>query len=161
MVLPSIQTARTKASLPRVLLIRRRLLNYTSPTVRLLRHSRTFSHSTNWTILFAIWRCPRAKKSYWDQDFSRKNVRISSFRCRYQQLALFFRKEDDLVFCYEVDGLINALGIKHDPLERRLFIGCSKLSLKAVSQHNGNQHPSIPVGHAVHMKETYENINSC
>ena len=24
--------------------------------------------------------------------------------------------------------------------------------------HNGNQHPSIPVGHAVHMKETYENL---
>jgi len=24
--------------------------------------------------------------------------------------------------------------------------------------HNGNHRPSIPVGHAVHMKETYENL---
>jgi len=38
-----------------------------------------------------------------------KNVRISSFRSRHQQLAPFFRKEDDPVFCYDVDGLMNAL----------------------------------------------------
>jgi len=62
------------------------------------------------------------------------------------------------VFCYDVDGLMNALGNKHDQQEWRLFIDSSKLSLKAVLLHNGNQHPSIPVGHAVHMKETYENI---
>jgi hypothetical protein len=68
-------------------------------------------------------------------------------------LAPFFRKEDDLVFCYDVDGLMNALGIKHDPQEWRLFIDSSKLSLKAVLLHNGNQHPSIPDGHAVHMKK--------
>ena len=24
--------------------------------------------------------------------------------------------------------------------------------------HNGNQHPTVPVGHAVHMKETYETL---
>jgi len=70
----------------------------------------------------------------------------------------FFRKKGDLVFCYDADGLMNALGIKHDPQEWRLFIDSSKLSLKAVLLHNGNQHPSIPVGHAVHMKESYENL---
>jgi hypothetical protein len=70
----------------------------------------------------------------------------------------FFRKEDNLVFCYDVDGLMNALGIKHDPQEWRLFVDTLKLSLKAVLLHNGNQHPSIPVGHTVHMKETYENL---
>ena len=66
--------------------------------------------------------------------------------------------EDDLVFCCDVDGLMNALGIKHDLQEWRLFIDSSKLSLKAVLLHNGNQLQSIPVGHAVHMKETYENL---
>jgi hypothetical protein len=73
--LPSIQTTRTKASRLRVLLSHRRLLKHTSPTVRLLCHSRTFSHRTNWRILFAIWSCPRAKQNYWDQNngiFSRK-----------------------------------------------------------------------------------------
>jgi hypothetical protein len=32
------------------------------------------------------------------------------------------------------------------------------MSLKAVLLLNGNQHPSIPAGHAVHMKETNENL---
>jgi hypothetical protein len=85
-----------------------------------------------------------------------KNIQISSFHKCLQQLVSFFRKEDDLVFCYNVDGLMNALRIKHDPQEWRIFIDSSKLSLKAVLLHNGNQHLSIPVGHAVQMKETYK-----
>jgi hypothetical protein len=63
------------------------------------------------------------------------------------------------VFCYDVDGLMNALRIKHDPQEWQLFTDSSKLSLKAVLLHNGNQHPTIPVGNAVHTKESYENLN--
>jgi hypothetical protein len=70
----------------------------------------------------------------------------------------FFRKEDDLVFCYDVDSLMNALAIEHDPQEWGLFIDNSQLSLKAMFLHNGKLHPSIPVGHAVHMKEPYENL---
>jgi len=62
------------------------------------------------------------------------------------------------VFCYDVDGLMNALGIKHDPQEWRIFIDFSKLSLKVVLLHNGNQHLSITAGHTVHMKETYKNL---
>ena len=62
------------------------------------------------------------------------------------------------MFCYDVGDLMNSLGIKYDPQEWRLFIDSSKLSLKAVLLHNGNQHPSIPVGHVVHMNETYENL---
>jgi len=38
------------------------------------------------------------------------------------------------------------------------YLYSSKLSLKAVLLHNGNQHPSIPVGRAVHMKQTYGNL---
>jgi len=80
---------------------------------------------------------------------------MESFREKYPNLffsqsssaiCAFFRKEDDLVFCYDVDDLMNALGIKYDPQEWRLFIDSSKRSLKAVLLHNGNQHPFIPVG---------------
>ena len=46
----------------------------------------------------------------------------------------------------------------YKPEERRLFIDLSKLSLKAVLLHNGNMVPSIPVGYAAHMQETYENM---
>jgi hypothetical protein len=90
-----------------------------------------------------------------------KNIRISLFCSHHQQLVLFFRKEDDLVFCYNVDSLMNALGITHDPQEWRLFVESSKLSLKAVLLHNGNQHTSFTVGHAVHMKKPRKTESSC
>lgn len=48
--------------------------------------------------------------------------------------------------------------MKHDPNAWRLFIDSSKTSLKVVLLHNGYTYPSIPVGYAVSLKETYENI---
>jgi len=50
------------------------------------------------------------------------------------------------------------LNINHIPLDWRLFIDSSKLSLKAVLFHSGNTLLSIPVGHSVHNKESYENM---
>jgi predicted esterase len=55
---------------------------------------------------------------------------------------------------------MNSLGIQHDPQEWLLFIDSSKLSLKPALLHNGNQHPSISVRQAVHVKETYENTKA-
>ena len=55
---------------------------------------------------------------------------------------------------------MKGLKLEHDPIEWRLFIDSSKLSLKAVLLHNGNRLHSIPVGHAVHMKETYANMTA-
>jgi hypothetical protein len=40
----------------------------------------------------------------------------------------------------------------------RLFIDSLKRSLKTVLLHNDNIFPSIPVGHAAPMKETYDNL---
>jgi hypothetical protein len=51
-----------------------------------------------------------------------------------------------------------ALGYRHNANEWRLFIDSSKLILKAVLLHIGNIYPSVPFGHAVHMKESYENM---
>jgi hypothetical protein len=42
--------------------------------------------------------------------------------------------------------------------EWRLFIDSSKRSLKAVLLHNGSKYASVPVGHSVHLKESYENL---
>ena len=83
---------------------------------------------------------------------------ISCFRNRQDDIIKFFAKVDSLCFCVDVDGLFSALGCDHDPQEWRLFIDSSMLSLKAVLLHNGNVHPSIPVGYAAHMKETYANM---
>jgi len=54
---------------------------------------------------------------------------------------------------------MQTLSNNHNPLEWRLFIDSSKLSPKAVLLHNGNTLPSIPVGHSVHNKGSYENMN--
>ena len=66
--------------------------------------------------------------------------------------------ESGLIYCNDIDGLMAASRITHDPDEWRLFIDSCKTSLKAVLLQNGNVLLSIPVGHAVHMKETYDNM---
>ena len=65
-----------------------------------------------------------------------------------------------LVYCTDVGGIMQEFGYSHRPEEWRLFIDSSKLSLKAVLLHNKNILPSIPVGYAAHMKETYENMKN-
>jgi len=76
----------------------------------------------------------------------------------YEDLVQFFKMERSLVACTNNDGLMQTLNINHIPLDWQLFIHLSKLSLKAVLLHNGNTLPSIPVGHSVHNKESYENM---
>jgi len=67
--------------------------------------------------------------------------------------------ERGLIACTDIDGLMQTLNINHNLLSWRLFTDSSQLSLKAVPLHSGNTLPSIPVGHSVHNKESYENIN--
>jgi hypothetical protein len=50
------------------------------------------------------------------------------------------------------------LQLEHTPEQWRPFIDSSKVSLKAVLLHSGNKYPSVPLAHAVHIKETYENF---
>ena len=52
---------------------------------------------------------------------------------------------------------MQTLNINHNPLNWRLFIDSSQLSLKAVLLHSGNTLPSIHVGHSVY-NESYENM---
>ena len=80
------------------------------------------------------------------------------YRKRYEDLVQFFKMERGLVACNGVDGLMQTLNINHIPLDWRLFIDSFKLSLKAVLLHNGNTLTSIPVGHSVHNKESYQNM---
>jgi hypothetical protein len=46
----------------------------------------------------------------------------------------------------------------YQPHDWRLFIDSSVVSLKAVLLYNGNTRPSVPIAHAVDMKETYETM---
>ena len=86
----------------------------------------------------------------------KENVRISVYRKRHEDLVKFFKMESGRVACTDIDGLMQTLN--QNPLDWRHFIDSSKLSLKAVLFHNGNTLPSIPIGHSVHNKESYENM---
>ena len=86
----------------------------------------------------------------------KENVIISVYRKTHEDLVQIFKMERGLVTCTDIDGLMRTLNINHNPLDWRLFIESPKLSLKAVLFHNGNTLPSIPVGHSVHNKESYE-----
>jgi len=87
----------------------------------------------------------------------KENVRISMYRKRHEDLVQFFKMERGLVNCTDIEGLMHTLSINHNPLDWRLFIDSSNLSLKAVLLHSGNTLPSIPVGHSMH-NESYENV---
>ena len=65
-------------------------------------------------------------------------------------------KASSLVYCNNIAGLIEFLGLKYDAMEWRLFI---YRSLKAVLLNNGNKFSSIPVGHSVEMKESHESMD--
>lgn len=89
-----------------------------------------------------------------------KNAKVTSFRKRNELLSTFFDKQNGICFCNDIEGLMTELEFEHKIQEWRLFIDGSNASLKAVLVHNGNQKPSIPIAHAVGMKESYENISS-
>jgi hypothetical protein len=49
-------------------------------------------------------------------------------------------------------------GVEYKVNEWRLFIDCFKRSLKGVLLQNGNNYASLPLGHSVDLKESYENL---
>ena len=86
------------------------------------------------------------------------DTKISFFRKRHILFSEYFSAEGSLVYCNNVARLMEVFGQQHNPKEWRLFIDSSNLSLKAVLLHIGNKLPSVPIGHAMHMKESYENM---
>jgi len=87
-------------------------------------------------------------------------TRISIYRERHHEFSRFFKLEKSLVYCCDVEGLMNKLRIKFVPSQWRLFIDSSIHSLKAVLLHNGNVKPSVPIAHGIDLKETYENLKN-
>jgi hypothetical protein len=46
--------------------------------------------------------------------------------------------------------------LEHTSGKWRVFTDLCEVSLKAVLLHNGKKFPSVPLGHAVHTKVTYD-----
>lgn len=87
-----------------------------------------------------------------------KNTKVCVFRNRHAEFEDFFCLEDGVIFCNDVQSVMESLGHEYKSEEWRLFIDSSKMSLKAVLLHIGNELPSVPLAHATNMKETYESM---
>jgi hypothetical protein len=83
---------------------------------------------------------------------------FSWYRKREEEFIPYFYQDGDLVYCNDIFGLMEKFNIEYYVNEWRLFIDSSKRSLKAVLLHNGSKYVSVPVGHSVHLKESYENL---
>ena len=80
------------------------------------------------------------------------------YKHREKEYIGFFAMEHSLVYCVDIQGLIEKLGTVYNPSDWRLFIDASKPSLIAVLLDNRNQFASIPLAHSTCMKESYENM---
>ena len=83
-----------------------------------------------------------------------------SFYCnKKEKLRKYFHSDGQLVYYTDVKGLLLAMSLPaYRSNDWRRFIDSSKISLKCVLLHKGNQYGSIPIGNSVTLKENYKNI---
>ena len=89
------------------------------------------------------------------------SAKVSYFQKRDQSFATFFSEQKQFVYCHDIPGLLRQLGVaSYIPTKWRLFLDSFKQSLKCVLLHNGNLYGGVPVGHFVHLRETYDDIKA-
>lgn len=93
-----------------------------------------------------------------NRGFVTSEVKVTHYRTRHTRFSKYYSMEDQVCYCNDINGLFKEFCESYDANEWRLFIDSSKLSLKAVLLHQCNEKPSIPVAHAVNMKESYESM---
>ena len=72
-------------------------------------------------------------------------------------VVLVSKQDKPLVYCYNIAGLTKSMDSEYDATVWRFFIASSSRRLKEVL-HNENSFASIPIGHSVQMKETYNSM---
>lgn len=96
-----------------------------------------------------------------EKNLLEQGTKITFYRKREYGLLQYFKVESGLVYCHDVSGLLNAMGMpSYNSNEWRLFLDSSKSSLKCVLLHNTNFYGSIPIGHSIHLKEKYQDIGT-
>ena len=94
-----------------------------------------------------------------EKNLLEKGTTVSYFRTRESEFLQYFRSDGGFVYCQNIRGLMEELGIAvYNATEWRLFIDSSKRSLKCVLLHNGNLLGSVPIGHSVSLCEKYGDI---
>jgi hypothetical protein len=84
-----------------------------------------------------------------------KCVRMSIYRNRPSDIAMYYSMDSDLLYCNYFQELMEQLQLEDTPEQWRLFNEKSTVSLKAVLLQN-----AIPLAHAVHMQEMYQNLQA-
>jgi len=88
-------------------------------------------------------------------------TKVSFYRNRDFEFRKYFvqDKKSSLVFCKDVEGLMNVFQPNsYKTSDWRLFIDSSKRSIKAVLLHNTNVYAPIPIAHSTVMNEKYKNM---
>lgn len=93
-----------------------------------------------------------------ERGMLKKEVIVSLQRNRDKQFVPYFTQERSLIYCHDIDGLLQEFGVKHNPAKWRLFIDSSKRSLKGDLLNNGNELASIPIAHSTTLDECYNNM---
>lgn len=92
-----------------------------------------------------------------EKDFLVPKTRVSFYRDRDLPFREFFSKENSLVYCSNIEGLIKAYKVySYKASDWRLFIESLMRSLKPVLLHSGNE---LPVGHSVILNGEYNNLH--
>ena len=86
------------------------------------------------------------------------NCKSTAYKNRNLEFSVYFDVIEDLCYCKDVEDLLSAVGIDHNPTQWQLFIDSSTKSLKAVLLHKGNIYPSIPLAYSLQTKEDYKNV---
>jgi hypothetical protein len=100
---------------------------------------------------------PKEKAELLSSRLKEKNVLVAGifmywYRSREQEFTSYFLQDGDVVYCFNIPGLIKQFGVEYKVNEWRLFIDCFKRSLKAALLYNGNNYASLSIGHSVHLK---------
>jgi hypothetical protein len=77
-------------------------------------------------------KAERLASRFKERNLVLRAVKVCYYRIRNNALKIFFRLGGLVVFCHDIDGLINGLKQEHNSSDWRLFIGFSQKSLKAV-----------------------------
>jgi len=87
------------------------------------------------------------------------SAKVAYFRKRDQPFVTSFSELKQCVYCHDIPALLWQLGVdSYISTEWRLFLDSSEQSLKCVLLHNGNLYGGIPLGHSLHLRETYDDI---
>ena len=92
-----------------------------------------------------------------EKNLLAEGTSVRFYRKRELQFTPYFG-QGDLVYCSDIPGLMHEFGIEYEKDAWRLFIDSSERSLKTVLLHYDDKYASVPIGHSVHLKESYENI---